>query len=50
MEQDIQRSKNQVAQAKKQAEKLQDQFEEKLKGVKELRKKQEDVLEELLRI
>ena len=47
MEQDIHRSKNQVAQAKKQAEKLQDQFEEKLKGVKELRKKQEDVLEEL---
>lgn len=47
IESDVNRSKQQVQQSKKDVERLQDQFEQKLDGVKELRKKQDDVLQKL---
>jgi ribonuclease Y len=47
IESDVNRSKQQVQQSKKDVERLQDQFEEKIAGVKELRKKQDDVLQQL---
>tara|TARA_Y100001935_G_scaffold255378_1_gene268061 strand:+ start:1837 stop:3360 length:1524 start_codon:yes stop_codon:yes gene_type:complete len=47
IESDVNRSKQQVQQSKKDVERLQDQFEQKLDGVKELRKKQDDVLQQL---
>ena len=47
IESDVNRSKQQVQQSKKDVERLQDQFEQKLDGVKELKKKQDDVLQQL---
>ncbi len=47
VEQDVNRSKQQVQQSKKEIEKLQNQFEQKMINVKELRKKQDEVLQHL---
>ena len=47
MEKDVEKAKSQAQNAKRNAEQLQDRFEQKLDGVKDLRKKQEDVLNQL---
>ena len=47
MEKDVEKAKSQAQNAKRNAEQMQDQFEEKLSGVKDLRKKQEDVITQL---
>ena len=47
VEKELNTKKSQIGQQKKEQEKLQAQFEEKLDGIKQLRKKQDEVLQEL---